>query len=149
MKPVIFLRIASVLTLVHALMHTVGGVFGKQSPGTIAMVVATMKANTFPVFGVTRSFWDFYFGMGLGISISLTVEGVVLWMLASLAKTNAARLRPILWVFLLGYSAIAVNSYFNFFYGPVIAEILIALFLGLAIFSAQPAAHEAPITANA
>ncbi len=149
MKPVIFLRIASVLTLIHALMHTVGGVFGRPSPGTIAMVVATMKANTFPVFGVTRSFWDFYFGMGLGISISLTAEAVVLWMLASLAKTDSARLRPILCMFLLEYLAIAVNSYFNFFYGPVIAEILIALCLGMAIFTAKPVVRPAAINANA
>lgn len=87
--------------------------------------------------------------MGLGISISLTAEAVVLWMLASLAKTDSARLRPILCMFLLEYLAIAVNSYFNFFYGPVIAEILIALCLGMAIFTAKPVVRPAAINANA
>ena len=33
MKSTIFLRIASVLTLIHAILHTIGGVFGKPEPG--------------------------------------------------------------------------------------------------------------------
>lgn len=45
MKSAIYLRIAALLTLIHAILHTVGGVFGKPSPGTAAMVVATMQAN--------------------------------------------------------------------------------------------------------
>jgi hypothetical protein len=32
-KPVVFLRIASVLTLIHAVLHTIGGVFGSVDPG--------------------------------------------------------------------------------------------------------------------
>ena len=33
MKPVIYLRIASILTLIHSILHTVGGVFGKPPSG--------------------------------------------------------------------------------------------------------------------
>ena len=29
MKPVLYLRIASILTLIHSILHTIGGVFGK------------------------------------------------------------------------------------------------------------------------
>ena len=28
-KPVVLLRVAAVLTLIHAVLHTIGGVFGK------------------------------------------------------------------------------------------------------------------------
>lgn len=140
MKPTLFLRIASVLTLIHAIMHTLGGVFGKPMPGIAAMVVATMQANRFPVLGVTRSYSDFYFGMGLGITISLTVEAVLLWQLGTVAKSDAARLRPIIAVLMVGFLAFAVNSYLYFFYGPVIAEILIAVCLGFAIMTAKPEA---------
>jgi hypothetical protein len=145
MKPVIFLRIASVLTLLHAILHTVGGVFAKPQTGVAAMVAATMQSNRFPVLGVTRSYADFYHGMGLGITISLTMEALVFWLLASLAKSDAARLRPILCVFLAGYLAFAVNSWFFFFSGPVIGEILIALCLGMAIVTAKPADQEAAV----
>jgi hypothetical protein len=140
MKPVVFLRIAAVLTFIHAVLHTIGGVFGKVEPGPAAVAVAAMKSNQFLLMGNMRSFWDFYFGMGLGVTISLTMESVVLWQLASLARTDAARLRPILATFLVGYVAIAVNSYFNFFIAPVIAELLMVLCLGLAIATAKPGA---------
>ena len=108
MKPVIFLRIASVLTLIHAALHTVGGVFGKPAPGVATMVAATMRTR-FPFLGAMRSYSDFYLGMGLAVSIFLTVEAIAFWLLASLAKSDAARLRPLVAIFMLGYVAMAIN----------------------------------------
>jgi len=138
MKPTIFLRIASGLTLLHAVMHTIGGVFGKPAPGIAAATDAVMRANHFQVLGVTRSYWDFYRGMGLGITISLTADCILFWLLGSLAKKHAAELRPVLWLFALAYSAFAVNSYTYFFSGPVIGEILIVACLLSAIFTTPP-----------
>lgn len=137
MKPVLFLRIASVLTFIHAILHTVGGVFGKPAPGVAAMVAATMQANHFPVFGVTRSYADFYFGLGIAVTLFLTIDAVLLWQLSTLARSHAVLLKPILAVLALGYLAFAVVSYLYFFSGPVIVEILIALSLGLAIPTAK------------
>lgn len=145
MKTTIYLRIASAFTLIHAVMHTIGGVFGKPKSGVAAMVAATMQANRFRVFGVTRSYTDFYFGMGLGITISLLVEAVILWQLGELAKRDASRLRPILTVLMLGFMFFAVNSYFYFFLGPVIVEVLIALCLGLAIATTRSVPSRRPI----
>jgi hypothetical protein len=136
MKPTIFLRIASVLTLIHSILHTIGGVFGKPVPAAEG-VVAAMQATHFPVFGVTRSYADFYKGMGLGITIFLTAEAVVFWLLSSLIRTEGARLRPILAVFMIGYLVFALNSYLFFFSFPVIVELLIALCLGMAIVTAK------------
>ncbi len=140
MKPVIFLRIAAVLTFIHAVLHTVGGVFGGAAPGVQQATVAVMKANEFPALGVMRSYWDFYRGMGLAVSVFLTAEAIVFWQLGSLAKTDALRLRPVLVTFLFGYLALAVVSYRYFFAGPVITEILIAGCLGGAIASCRQAA---------
>jgi glycerol uptake facilitator-like aquaporin len=147
MKPVVFLRIASVLTLIHAVLHTIGGVFSKPDPGAASVAVEAMKANQFLLLGHVRSYWEFYRGMGLAVSILLTAEGIVFWQLGSLAKVDAVRLRPMLATFLLAYLAMTVNSNAYFFMGPVIAEILIAACLLMAIFtaakSAQPAHAEA------
>jgi hypothetical protein len=137
MKPVIWLRAASALTLLHGVMHTIGGVFGKHEPGPQTIAVAAMKMNQFPVMGHIRSFWDFYTGFGFGVSIDLFVEAVVFWQLSSLARTDSFRLRPIYWTFLLAYLALAVNSYRYFFPPPVIGELLIALCLGMAIASSK------------
>ena len=139
MRPVLLLRIASVLTFIHAALHTIGGVFG-QTPPVVQQVVAAMKANEFVAMGVTRTLWDFHMGLGLAVSVFLTVEAVVFWQLGSLAKTDALQLRPILATFLLGYLGVAIVSYKYFFAGPVVTEVLIALCLGLAIVGAKQGA---------
>jgi len=139
MKPWTYLRIASVLALVHSAMHTIGGVFGTAPPGPASVAEAAMKANQFQFMGATRTFWEFHRGLGLAVTIFLTAEGLVFWLLGSLAKCDAAALRPVLVVFLLGYLAFAVDSLIYFFALPVIFEVLIALCLGLAVAGAKSA----------
>ncbi len=138
MKPTLFLRIAAVLTFIHAALHTVGGVFGEAEPGPATVAVQAMKMNQFLLMGLTRSYWDFYRGLGLAVTIFLAAESVLFWQLGSLAKTDARRLRPILATFLVAYAALAVNSYAYIFLAPVIVEIVIAACLGLAIATAKP-----------
>jgi hypothetical protein len=144
MKTTLFLRIASVLTLIHALLHTIGGVFGKI-PADVQPVVTAMQENHFPAMGVVRTMWDFHMGLGLAVSVLLTVEGLVFWQLGTLAKSDASRLPPILTTFLIGYLCIAVVSYRYFFAGPVITELLIAACLGMAIARAKGAAVVQPV----
>ncbi|HEY2861543.1 MAG TPA: hypothetical protein VGJ21_24250 [Terracidiphilus sp.] len=144
MKPAIWLRVASVLTLVHAVLHTIGGVFGKPAPGPESVAVAAMQANQFLLMGHMRTFFDFYRGMGLAVSIFLTIEAVVFWQLASLSKRVGPGLRPILATFTVAYLAMAINSYEYFFFAPVIVEILIAACIGIAI-----ATVKAPVTVMA
>jgi hypothetical protein len=138
-SPVLLLRAASVLTLIHAVLHTIGGVFGKPDPGPASVAVLAMKTNQFQWMGHTRSYWNFYIGFGLGITIFLTLDAIVLWLLASLARSEAARLRPIILAYAIGYLAFAVNSYAYFFLGAVITEILIVLCLAGAVVTAKPA----------
>ena len=48
MKPVLLLRIASVLSLIHCALHTVGGVFGRPRHGAEEIaVIETMKSHRF------------------------------------------------------------------------------------------------------
>jgi hypothetical protein len=143
MRTTLFLRTASVLTFIHAALHTIGGVFGGVAPGAMQTAVSAMKGNEFVAMGVTRNFWDFYMGLGLAVSVFMTVEAVVFWQLGSLAKADALRLRPILAVFPVGFLGMAVVSYRYFFAGPVITEILIAVCLGLAIIAAKQPARDA------
>ena len=143
MKPAVFLRIAAVLTLIHAILHTIGGVFGKPTPGPAEQAAAVMKANHFLLMGNLRTYWDFYMGFSLGITIFLTMEAIVFWLLASLAANAGIRLRPILSVFALGYLVFAINSMRFFFLAPVITEVLIALCLMLAVITAKALPGEA------
>jgi hypothetical protein len=136
-KPAALLRIAAVVTLIHAVLHTIGGVFGKPGPGPAAVAFQAMTVNQFLLLGHTRSYADFYRGLGLMVTIFLTAEAVVFWQLGSLAKTDAQRLRPILATFMVAYLILAANSYAYFFLGPVVVEICIAACLGLAMATAK------------
>jgi hypothetical protein len=142
MRAQVFLRIAAVLTLVHAALHTVGGVFGKPLPGPASVAVEAMQSNHFVALGAARTYWEFYRGMGLAVSIFLTIGAVVFWQLASLARNHGRALRPVLATFVVAYVAMAVNSYLYFFAAPVVVELLIALCLGLAFVSAGNVATE-------
>ena len=138
MRAAVWLRVASVLAFVHAALHTVGGVFGKVAPGAEQTAVDAMKGNAFLAMGVTRTMWDFYRGMGLAVTIFLTLAAVVLWQMAVLAKTEIFPVvRPVLGAFVLGFLLMAVVSWEYFFAGPLVAELLIAACVGMAMIPAR------------
>lgn len=137
MNSSLFLRSAAVLTLIHSILHTIGAIFGKPLPGPAEQAVNAMKSYHFTLMGNPRTYWDFHMGLGLAVTIFLTTEAIVFWLLASLARTESARLRPIISIFALGYVALAVNSSRFFFLAPVIAEGLIVLCLVLATIMAK------------
>ena len=65
MKPTLFLRIASILTFVHCVLHTFGGVLSSPRHGAEEVaVIEAMKSHSFDVMGSMRSYWDFFFGYG-------------------------------------------------------------------------------------
>lgn len=137
MRPTTWLRAASILALLHAILHTVGGVFGDPPAGSGEIAYAAMKSNTFMVMGHTRSYWEFYRGMGLGVTTFLTIESLVFWLMGNAIRNSDTDLRSVLAAFLIGYLALAVNSYRYFFAPPVFVELAIAGCLATAIFSIE------------
>ena len=96
MKTSTLLRIASVVTFLYFAGHTAGMPWTPgEGPAELAVIEA-MKSNRFAAMGSSRTYWDFYFGFGVIISVLQLVQAVVLWQLGTLAKTDAARLRPII-----------------------------------------------------
>jgi hypothetical protein len=137
MKPTLFLRIASGLTLLHCVLHTMGGVLGSPQHGAEEVaVIATMKAHSFDFFGSMRSYWDFFFGYGLFITIALLIQGLLFWQLGTMAKVNAAWTRPIVALFFFNYAAMAIVSWRYFFVLPAVNELLIAACLAVAFAKA-------------
>jgi len=128
------LRVASVLAVLHCVGHTIGGVFGVDAPpGTKeGAVVETMKSNQFDVMGATRSFWDFFIGYGLIISVSSLVQAVVFWQLAGLAKIEPGRVRPIIATFFFANLAFAILAWRYFFIPPFAGDVLTTIVLAAA-----------------
>jgi hypothetical protein len=132
MNPRIWLRAAAVITLIHTVLHTIGGVFSSPDPGAQTVAVTAMKVNTFMAFGNLRSYWMFYRGMGLAVTLFLTLSAVVFWLFGDLIKVAGPSLRPVLIACAAAYLAFAVISSQYFFLLPVITELLIAACLIIA-----------------
>ena len=133
MNPVLALRLASVLAMLHSVLHTIGSVISKPEAGTQEATMAIMRANQFQVMGLTRSYGDFYLGFALFVTVALAIEGIVFWQLGALAKSGVAGLRPILCSFAAAYIGCAAIASLYFFAPPAVFEVLIAILLGLAI----------------
>ena len=95
MKTTLFLRIASVISLFFAAGHTLGGRKAWTFTGETE-VLQPMRSFQIQTMGVTRTYMDFYRGFGFTLSVYLILQAVVLWQLASLARTNPAAARPII-----------------------------------------------------
>jgi hypothetical protein len=133
MRPPTLLRTASVLTLVHAILHTIGGVLKPPSHGPEEIaVLQAMSTHRFDFMGSMRSYADFMLGYGLFVAIALLVDAIVFWQLAVLARARPEGLRPIVAVFALGYLGLAIVSGKSFFIAPVVTELLIAVCLAAA-----------------
>jgi hypothetical protein len=132
-KPLILLRSASVLTLGHALLNTFAGLLsGTSKHQEEVTVLNAMKALHFDAMGSLRTYWDFYFGFGLFLTVNLLLLSAVLWQLASVVNTEPAIARPFIGLLCIAFLAFAVLSGLYFFIAPLIIEGIVAVLLGLA-----------------
>ena len=133
----LFLRFASVLTLIFCALHTVGGVLFKPAPGVQTFVAQTMKSNSFNAMGSMRTFWDFNLRYGLILSVVLFIHSLVFWQLSALVKIDGALLRPLLALFCLEFAAQSPIAGRYFFLGAAITSAVIAACLAVAFFTAR------------
>lgn len=121
MNPRFLLRIAAVFTAVQALGHTFGGVLGPIAPGPQTIAATAMKANAFDAFDHTRTFWDFFIGFGLCVSVFLVFEAGLLWTLGQTAPRDPSGSKAILWLLLLANIGVATLGIFFFFPAAVVS----------------------------
>ena len=136
MNPRVWLFSASILTLIHALLHTAAGLLGGPRNAAQAAARTAVQALHFDAFGSKRSYWDFYFGFGLATSVALFLSAALLWQLAALVKTDPAKARPFLAMLFIAFVALSVISWRYFFMPPFVLEIAIAVCIGAAFLSA-------------
>ncbi len=93
MRTTLLLRVASVTSLLFAAGHTVGGT-QEWSPMGETDVLQAMRTHRFDVMGLSRTYLDFYRGFGYTLTVTLLLQAVLLWQLASLARTEPRRVSP-------------------------------------------------------
>jgi len=130
MTTTIWLRISSVIALLLAAGHTLGG-RKYWSPMGENPVLKAMREARFDTMGVNRSYLDFYMGFGYSLSIAELMLGVLLWQLATLARADAATVRPMVAVIALATLVSAVIAWRLIF--PMPALFLLALFACLTV----------------
>jgi hypothetical protein len=148
MKPSLLLRIASILALLLAAGHTSGGL-SFWSPAGETEVLRAMRSFHFDAAGVSRTYLDFYLGFGFVTGIFLLMQAVVFWQLASIAKTDAFRVRPLIGSFLLANVVSAFLSWRFIFVVPVVSFTVIAACLGLAFYASGKSRADHSASADA
>jgi hypothetical protein len=95
-----------------------------------------MRSFHFDAAGVSRTYLDFYLGFGYMVGIYLLTQAVALWQLASMAKADPIRVRPLLGSFFLASVVSALLAWRFIFLVPVVSFTAVAICLGLAFFVA-------------
>lgn len=97
-----------------------------------------MKSHRFNFGGVVpHSYWDLYFGYGLFAAFNCLIEGALFWQLATIARGDPVRVKPIIALFFVANAGYAILVWKYFFLVPIFPDIAIAVCLGLAFISAR------------
>jgi hypothetical protein len=128
MKPSVFYKITSVLLLLFATGHTLG--FRQIDPSwKVDSLVTAMRSTQFQAQGFLRTYWDFYVGFGLFVSVLLLLVAVMVWQLGALSDDTLAQLGVLRWGLVLCFVVVTVLSWKYFFWAPVIFSSVITLCL--------------------
>ena len=139
MKASVLYRIASVLLLLFAVLHTLG--FRQTVPEWgVGSVIGSMRSVHFDAQGFNRTYWDFFSAFGLFFSMFLLFTAVLAWQLGGLpAGTWAPLERHTAWALAISFAAVTALSWRYSFTTPVVFSTLITVCLVAAAWlSARP-----------
>ena len=109
-------RIAAVLILLFDVGHSVG--FPWSDPGW-RVDLGPMRSSHFNVLGFSRTYWDFYVGFGLFVSVFLLLAAVIAWQLGSLPAQALPLMRWTAWALSGCFAAVTMLSVMYFFIIPI------------------------------
>jgi hypothetical protein len=119
-------RVSSALLVLFALGHTIG--FRRVDPSWNADGVVTgMQSVSFDVQGFHRSYWDFFSGFGLFVSIFLVFAAILAWQFGSMSREALSVIPIQRWSFAICFVLIAALTWRYFFVAPGVLSTLAAL----------------------
>ncbi|MGA9356442.1 MAG: hypothetical protein WBV46_22330 [Terriglobales bacterium] len=128
MKAPILYRVSSVLLLIFATGHTLG--FRNTDPKWgVDSLIGSMRSIHFDVQGFSRSYWDFYVGFGLFVTVFLVFAAVLSWQLGNLAPVTLAAMRGPRWTLVVCFASVTILNWRYFFIVPVVFAIVITVCL--------------------
>jgi hypothetical protein len=91
-----------------------------------------IQSGRFNVLGSNRTYWDFYVGFGLSISVLLLLPAMIAWQLGT---PDARRFRGLAWFLVVVFAAITILDCVFFFVIPIAFSGAITLCLAAAAIS--------------
>ena len=136
MKASLFYRIAAALLLLFDVGHTSGFPWSDPKWG---VDLGSMRSTHFDILGSSRTYWDFYVGFGLFVSMFLLLAVALAWQLGGLPPGTLAVMRGTAWTFAVCFAAITVLSWRYFFIIPIVFSMVTTVCLIAAAWrSAKP-----------
>jgi hypothetical protein len=130
-------RIAAVLILLFDLGHSAGFPWSDPKWG---VDLGAIQSSHFMVMGFRRTYWDFYVGFGLFVSVFLLLAAILAWQLGSLPSQSLRLLRGTAWALALCFAAATVLSWMYVFTIPIAFCAAITVCLTLAAWRSAAAA---------
>src|SRR2546423_793383 len=131
MKASVFYRVAAALLLLFAVGHTSGFPWSDPKWG---VDIGPMRSAHFYIMGFSRTYWDFYVGFGLFVSVLVLLAAVLAWQLGGLPSESLRLMRGTGWTFALCFASITVLAWRYFFIIPIVFSILITICLTMAVW---------------
>ena len=135
MKASLLYRIASGLLILFAVGHTLG--FRRVDPRWgVDSIIAALRSTRFDVQGLNRTYWDFYTGFGLFVTVLLLFAAIVTWQLGGLPKESVSVMPGITWGLAACFVIVTFLSWRYFFIVPIVFSAVITICLILAAWAA-------------
>lgn len=122
-------RIAAVLILLFDIGHSAGYPWSNPKWG---VDLSAIQSSHFNVLGFSRTYWNFYVGFGLFVSVFMLLAALLAWQLSNLPQETLRLMRTTAWALTISFAAVTVLSWMYFFSIPIVfsAVITVCLFVG-------------------
>jgi len=133
MKPILWFRALAVVLGLFTLGHTVGTIHPITDSPREAAVISAMQSYRVPVMGFLRTYWEFYRGFSISITVLLATLAVIAWQLGSLARQNPRAALPLAVTLLLACVGQAILCFIYFFTAPMVLSTLSVVLAAVAV----------------
>jgi len=124
-------RLAAYALVLFFAGHTGGGMLARKSLGPQSdAVFASMKAVQFSFNGATCSWYGFWFGFGLTVSVFLAFSALMAWQLDKVPPESWPSVSVLAWALVGAHACNAILSWAYFFAGPGFLGIGVTFLLG-------------------
>jgi hypothetical protein len=121
MKSWMWLRGLAVLLALFAAGHTLGTASPHVTRGAQeAAVFDAMQSFRFPIMGFSRSYWEFYRGLALTVTVLMFALAVMAWQIGAISRRVGRAALPLVITLQLACVGLLIVGWFFFFGAPIV-----------------------------